>query len=255
MKLFAVAVVLGARWILRRPSSRLWALELSWFGGPRALVVSDYGELQVMRDIVLDEEYAVPGIDPETILDLGANIGVASAWFRARYPAARIVAVEPDPDTFAKLERNLGGDDAVTLVQAAVAGEPGEVDLFRPDGYSIASSLKDARAEGGSRTRVRACSIDELCEEHALAPLDLLKLDVEGAELEATRRLQPPRRRRHDHRRGAPAPARGRCRCLLRATWPHSRSSGSRRAPRRSGSSLAGLRRSRRSSTEAAALA
>ena len=32
VKLFAVAVDLGARWILRRPSSRLWELELSWFG-------------------------------------------------------------------------------------------------------------------------------------------------------------------------------------------------------------------------------
>ena len=134
IKLYAVAVALGARWILRRPSSHLWELELSWFGGRCTFAVSDYGELQVMRDIVLDEEYAVSGIDPETVLDLGANIGIASAWFRGRYPAARIVAVEPDPDTFAKLERNLGGDDAVTLVQAAVAGESGEVDLFRPDG-------------------------------------------------------------------------------------------------------------------------
>jgi FkbM family methyltransferase len=185
MKLFAVAVGLGARWLLHRPSTRLWELNLSWFGGRRKFVVSDFGELQVMREIVLYEEYAVPGIDPETILDLGANIGLTSAWFRGRYPAARIVAVEPDPDTFAKLERNLGGDDAVTLVQAAVAGEPGEVDLFRPPGYSITSSISEAHADVGSSTRVRACTIDELCAEHGLGQLDLLKLDVEGAELDA----------------------------------------------------------------------
>jgi FkbM family methyltransferase len=185
LKLFAVAAGLGARWILRRPSSHLWELDLNWFGSRRKFVVSDYGELQVMRDIVLDEEYVLPAIEPETILDLGANIGLASAWFRAHYPAARIVAVEPDPDTFAKLERNLGADDAVTLVQAAVGRESGEVDLFRPPGYSIASSVSEAHADGGSSTRVRACTIDELCAEHRLDRLDLLKLDVEGAELDA----------------------------------------------------------------------
>lgn len=185
VKVFAVAVGLGARWILRRPSSRLWELDLNWFGTRRTLVVSDYGELQVMRDIVLDEEYALPGIDPETILDLGANIGLASAWFRAHYPAARIVAVEPDPETFAKLERNLGTDHAVTLVRVAVGRESGEVDLFRPAGYSVASSVSEAHADAGLSARVRVCTIDELCSQHGLGQLDLLKLDVEGAELDA----------------------------------------------------------------------
>jgi FkbM family methyltransferase len=185
VKLFVVALALGARWILRRPSSRLWTLELDWFGNRRMFVVSDYGELQVMRDIVLEQEYALPVADPRTILDLGANIGLASAWFRAHYPAARIVAVEPDPDTFAKLERNLGGDEAITLVQAAVGRESGELELYRPAGYSIASSVSGSHADGGSSTRVRACTIDELCAEHGLEGLDLLKLDVEGAELDA----------------------------------------------------------------------
>jgi FkbM family methyltransferase len=185
VKLYAVALSLGARWILRRPSNRLWELDLNWFGRRRKFVVSDYGELQVMRDIVLDEEYALPDIAPETILDLGANIGLASAWFLAHYPAARIVAVEPDPDTFAKLERNLGADDAVTLVQVAVGRESGELELFRPAGYSVASSVSEVHADAGSSVRVRACTIDELLAEHGLGQLDLLKLDVEGAELEA----------------------------------------------------------------------
>ncbi len=185
VKLFAVAVSLGARWILQRPSGHLWKLQLRVSGGPWSFVVSDYGELQVMRDILLDEEYAVPGLEPRTIVDLGANIGVATAWFRARYPNARIVAVEPDPASFAKLERNLGDDPAVTLVHAAVARESGEVLLFRPPGYSVASSLSDAQSDAGASTQVRACTLDELCADQGLEQLDLLKLDVEGAELDA----------------------------------------------------------------------
>jgi FkbM family methyltransferase len=157
-------------------------------------LVSDYGELQVMRDIVLDEEYAVKGIEPETILDLGANVGIASAWFRARYPAARIVAVEADPDTFAKLEHSLAHDESVTLVNAAVAARSGEVTLFRAQGYSVASSLAQPEGQDVSPVSVRACTIDELCAEHGLERLDLLKLDVEGAEIDALEGLSEPER-------------------------------------------------------------
>ena len=184
VRIFTTAVALGLRWILRRPSGRLHRLRVSAPGGPRTLVVSDYGELQVMRDIVLDEEYAVEGAEPRTVLDLGANIGLASAWFRERYPDARVIAVEPDPATFSKLERNLGGDDGVTLVNLAVSSTSGEVALFRPAGYSVGSSL---RASGGSQAgaaRIRACTLDELWAELGLEGLDLLKLDVEGAELD-----------------------------------------------------------------------
>jgi FkbM family methyltransferase len=173
------------RWILKRPSSHLWELRVSMNGRPYEFVVGDYGELQVMRDIVLDEEYEVAGIEPRTILDLGANIGVASAWFRARYPSARIVAVEADPDTFARLERSLGDDESVTLVNAAVAGEAGVVTLFRAHGYSVASSLAQPAAEMATAVEVRACTIDELCAEHGLDRLDFMKLDVEGAEVGA----------------------------------------------------------------------
>ena len=185
VKIFAAAVALGARWILRRPSSRLWELRVAMGGRPFTFVASDYGELQVMRDIVLDCEYDVAGIEPRTILDLGANIGVAAAWFRSRYPNARIVAVEADPGTYAKLERSLGDDDAVTLVNAAVAARSGETTIFRAQGYSVASSLKDTGPETASSARVRACTLDDLCVEHGLERIDLLKLDIEGAELEA----------------------------------------------------------------------
>ena len=194
VRIFLTAAELGMRWILRRPSTRLRELRVSVAGRESSFVVSDYGELQVMRDIVLDEEYAVEGIEPKTILDLGANVGIASAWFRARYPAARIVAVEADPETFAKLEHSLGDDEAVTLVNAAVAAESGEVTLFRAEGYSVASSLAEPVAQSASAVSVRACTIDELCVEHGLERLDLLKLDVEGAELAALEGLSEPER-------------------------------------------------------------
>lgn len=152
------------------------------------VAVSDYGELQVMRDILLDGDYALPDMPPpKLILDVGANIGLAALYFRAQYPDAEIVAIEPDPDTFAKLEKNVGGDPRIRPVNAAAAGERGEMLLFRPSGYSIASSLKRSGTDRDAYASVRAETLDGLCDELGVSRIDLVKLDVEGAELEALR--------------------------------------------------------------------
>ena len=188
-KIVCITLLLGARRILRRPGQRWHTVQLRVAGTESQIAVSDYGELQVMRDILLDEDYSLGVLTaaPRVILDVGANIGLAALYFRTRYPEAEIVAIEPDPETFAKLERNLGGDPRVRLVNAAVAAERGELLLFRPAGYSIASSLKPSGTEPASCDRVRVETLDGLCDEMELAHIDLVKLDVEGAELETLR--------------------------------------------------------------------
>ena len=188
LRIAQATFLLGARRVLRRPGRRWHSLSVR-IGTTRAVVaVSDYGELEVMRDILLDEEYSLGAVPaPRVILDVGANIGLAALYFRAQYPDAEIVAIEPDPQTFAKLERNLGDDPRIRPVNVAVAAEPGELQLFRPTGYSIASSLKRDEPDQGEYARVRAETLDGLCTELSLDRIDLVKLDVEGAELEAFR--------------------------------------------------------------------
>lgn len=188
-KLFYVTVLLGARRILKKPGQRWHELRLRLGNTEPVIAVSDYGELEVMRDILLDQDYGVEDIPPpNVILDVGANIGLAALYFRSRFPDAEIVAVEPDPQTFAKLERNVGHDPRIRPVNAAAAGESGELVLFQPAGYSIASSLKrSGEAEHDSQVRVRAETLDNLCAELGLDRIGLMKLDVEGAELDALR--------------------------------------------------------------------
>lgn len=187
-KIVIATLVLGARRLLSRPGERPWTLRLRIGGRAQPIAVSDYGELMVIRDILLDEEYALPAdAAPQVILDVGANVGVSVLSFRARYPDARIVAVEPDPRSFERLARNVGPDPRVDLVHAAAAGEPGEVTLFRTPGFSIAASLT-GRGEGeATPVAVRARTLDEICDELGVDRIDVLKLDVEGAELEALR--------------------------------------------------------------------
>jgi len=155
-------------------------------GGPVALqlrtgrmTVRDTTDLATVGEVLRDELYDVPGLDDvHEIVDLGSHIGTAITYFRHRYPAARIHGLEPDPGTFAALQANAGGLEGVTLDRRAISGSTGRSTFFCSEN-SLASSLVARR---GSPVTVATVSLDELMGELGLERIDLLKLDVEGAE-------------------------------------------------------------------------
>jgi FkbM family methyltransferase len=68
------------------------------------------------------------------IVDAGAYVGASVLWFGSKFPAAHIVAIEPDPDSFRLLRRNLGNRVGVSAVNAAVGASPGQVRLLPSTG-------------------------------------------------------------------------------------------------------------------------
>src|SRR5581483_4390740 len=114
------------------------------------------------------------------ILDCGANIGLASLFFKRRFPNARVTAFEADPALFALLDANLSTNGArdVEHYNAAVWTSRGTVS-FRCEGTD--SGMVESLAgvvDGESRTVPSIRLRDVLSGE----PVDLLKLDIEGAE-------------------------------------------------------------------------
>src|SRR6476620_203183 len=69
----------------------------------------DSSDLDVFKQIFIDREYRC--LDDLTevrlVIDCGANVGYSSAYFLSHHPTSRIIAVEPDPENFAMLRRNL----------------------------------------------------------------------------------------------------------------------------------------------------
>jgi FkbM family methyltransferase len=127
-----------------------------------------------------------PGRADPLIVDGGANLGMATLFFRLRFPAARVVAVEPHPEAFRLLEANTRGlGDGVERIQAALSAQPGEVWLHAQVGEaaSLVSSLQAELPEltEGSAFRVAALGLSALLARLG-RPVDLLKLDIEGAE-------------------------------------------------------------------------
>jgi FkbM family methyltransferase len=117
--------------------------------------------------------------DCRTMVDLGANIGLASRYVATHFPTCQIVAVEPNPDTFELLRRNLTNLPNVQLLEAAVwASETQLSGLSDPDHFSAFAVHADNK---GTMRGVPISTILEMCKEERV---DLLKVDIEGAETE-----------------------------------------------------------------------
>jgi len=115
----------------------------------------------------------------EFILDLGANIGDTAAWFLSRFPDARLVAVEPDAENFAVLQRNAEGYAGRIILERAAVWPYSTTLTFVDQQASDAVQVRDA--EGGECSAV---TVPQLMRKYAWPRIDLLKCDIEGAEKE-----------------------------------------------------------------------
>lgn len=174
------------RMAYREGTKDRYTLEENWTKHPYRL--NRYSE--VARRNVIDEAYReilLAGRTP-LILDAGANIGASALFFAWRYKQARILALEPEPANFALLERNARPYPQIVCLQAAVAAEDGEAQLFDPGRSTDAFRALKAGGTGEHGARigaVRAYGVASLLAEFApeAAPL-LAKIDIEGAEAE-----------------------------------------------------------------------
>jgi len=115
--------------------------------------------------------------DTPVIIDGGANVGYSSVFFAKEYPLATIIAVEPDPSSFEGLRLNTGSLENVRPVLAAIWKHDRGVNLTSVDQPSWARQVADAGTTA-SRT------VEDLVATVPRGRLVLLKLDVEGAEIE-----------------------------------------------------------------------
>jgi FkbM family methyltransferase len=151
-------------------------------GGRRfTLLLRSPADLATVGEVLVDDLYDVADVDDaRVIVDLGSHIGTSIVFFRQRHPGAEIHGFEPDPESFGALQANVGALEGVTIDPRAVAAGRGEA-VFHSSANSLASSLV---AGDGQAVRVRTVGLDGIIEELALDRIDLLKLDVEGAEYE-----------------------------------------------------------------------
>ncbi len=143
----------------------------------------DFADYFTLSEVFLNDEYEAPVGDPEVILDLGSNVGFSLMYFRIRYPEARLYGFEPDPNTFRRLRDGVGQLPGVHVYPYAIASFDGEIP-FHTDPHRNQSSSLERRSDRQQRVLVQARKLDTLLSELGLQRVDLLKFDIEGAEMD-----------------------------------------------------------------------
>ena len=148
--------------------------------------VRDFMTLYIYKEIFVDRCYDVTfdGSAP-VILDIGANSGLFALRLKQLYPAAKIACYEPFPPNFAQLENTIAVNrlDGVTPLRKAVGAQSGRAKLFIHKRNMGGHSFYAAEAHNTDHVDVEVTDVPSILGDLG-QPVDLLKLDCEGAEFD-----------------------------------------------------------------------
>jgi FkbM family methyltransferase len=137
------------------------------------------GDMQSIREVWLQQCYQLPAINkPRRILvDLGANIGLTSMWFKAKYGCQKIIAIEPVPENASLAMRNFAANEIPgTVITAAIGPSDGS------------ATFEENSASNLGRIGVKGYDVRMLSMKTLLGDLlsseevNVLKVDIEGGE-------------------------------------------------------------------------
>lgn len=148
------------------------------------------------RDAFVDVAHAYRELgEVRTVIDVGANIGLVTSKLLKLFPAAAVHAFEPTADTARVLHDRLAAEVRLTFNEVAVADAVGTTSFNvdnRTHGGGSNSMLSHsphfatrARVDRYVSVTVPTTTLDAYASEHGITHIDLVKLDIEGAELRA----------------------------------------------------------------------
>lgn len=128
----------------------------------------------VINNIIREEYGHSIGLKPDYIIDAGAYIGDTATYFLSRFPQAKVIALEPNPDSYQMAMRNLApyGERAILLQKGLFSDE--KVHLFSGSGTGAAIA--------SSGFQIECTTIPSLLEQYSIPRIGILKMDIEGAE-------------------------------------------------------------------------
>ncbi len=139
----------------------------------------------VFNDVFVDKQYGFPlGFNPKVIIDAGSNIGLSVIFFANQYKTSKIFCIEIEKDNFRMLKKNMTDYQDVILYQAALwDSETSFTILDNNSGRWGFTVVEDVNCELAGQ-KIKSITIDQIIKTHEITCIDILKIDIEGAEKE-----------------------------------------------------------------------
>lgn len=138
------------------------------------------------KEIFFDKDYDIefPEFDKNeiVIIDGGANIGFASAYFTNKFPASQILALEPESENYTWLQKNTKNYENITTIKGGLWNKDSFLHV-KDEGWGIRGFMVE-EVEQETKDTIRGCSIKTLMEKYNIESIDIFKIDIEGSEKE-----------------------------------------------------------------------
>jgi len=130
------------------------------------------------REVLSEGVYEFPVKRAKTIVDLGANIGLATIFFKDKYPNAEVICVEPAKENLDFLYKNTCHFEKVRVERKPIWSEEKELNFTSGD-----CSPTDYFGTGKGGEKYTSITMPKLMKVYGLEEIDILKIDIEGGEI------------------------------------------------------------------------
>lgn len=143
-------------------------------------------DIPAFKAIFAHSEYEVTlNFTPSTIIDVGANVGLAAIYFVNKYPKSTVFCIEPEKTNFELLKENVAKYNNIHPLKNAISNQSGQtinvIDIgggnwaFRTEAVEFSQNKK-------VNDSAKTITITDIMKQNGLDTIDILKIDVEGAE-------------------------------------------------------------------------
>lgn len=140
-------------------------------------------DIKVFREVFLFGAYSFKvNTIPRVIVDAGANVGLSTIFFARKFSSATVYAIEPESTNFAVLQQNVAGYPNVKTLQTALWHR--DTILRITDSTENQWAFTVQECEKTAPDSFQAISITSLMRQYGIESIDILKMDIEGAERE-----------------------------------------------------------------------
>jgi len=161
-------------------------ISVKWKNCPPIFLRNRNSDVDIFKQVFLEQQYYLynfPLKEASRIIDAGANIGLAAIYFTNQFPQAKIICIEPESNNFKQLQKNTAPYKNVSLENAAIWSNEKSVIITNENSLAAGFMVSENNDSIHNNT-IPATTISALMVKYGWKNIDIVKLDIEGAEKE-----------------------------------------------------------------------